>query len=79
MNPHYHWLTEGVELLSFFLFSPVLAIVVAYKGWRERADPKRHGMRCAATAAAAIALFFAAKWINADISVPCIFCNGPVS
>jgi peptidoglycan/LPS O-acetylase OafA/YrhL len=66
MNLHYHWLTEGLELLSFFLFSPALAIVVAYKGWRERANPKRYGMRCVASGGAAVALICVAKWINAD-------------
>ena len=70
MNPHYHWITEGVELLSFFLFAPVLTILVAYKGWRERADPKQYGVRCIASGGTAVALFGVAKWINADIRTP---------
>ena len=33
MNPHYHWLTEGLELITFFFIAPALAIVIAYKAW----------------------------------------------
>jgi hypothetical protein len=70
MNPHYHWLTEGVELLSFVLFAPALAIVVAYKGWQKGANPKRDGMRCVASGLAAAVLFCVAKWIHAGIRTP---------
>ena len=70
MNPHYHWLTEGLELLSFFLFAPALTIVFAYRGWRERANPKRYGMRCVASGGTAVALFWVARSIDADIRAP---------
>jgi len=70
MNPHYHWLTEGVELLSFFLFAPALAILIAYKGWRERDNPKGYGMRCVASGGTAAVLFCVARWMDADIRTP---------
>jgi hypothetical protein len=70
MNPHYHWLTEGVELISFFLVAPALTIVVAYKGWRERANPKRNGMRCVASGGIAVVLFCVAKWMDTYTRTP---------
>jgi hypothetical protein len=76
MNPHYLWLTEGLELLSFFVFGPVLAIVIAYRSWRRKEDtptPKRHGTRSAAFAVVFILLFVLAKRIDADVRSPQYF------
>jgi len=76
MNPRYLWLTEGLELLTFFLFGPVLAIAVAYRTWREKGhvlSPGRYGMRCAGFAAAFVLLFALARWIDADVRTPQYF------
>lgn len=67
MNPHYLRLTEGLELLTFLIFGPVLSIVVAYKTWREREHRKRYGMRCLAFAVACLLLFALAKSMHADV------------
>ena len=73
MNPHYHWPTEGVEFLSFFLFAPALSVFVAYKAWREKAAPRQYGIRCVAFGVLAVVLFFVAKWLDADIRSPLYF------
>ena len=73
MNPHYHWLTEGLELITFFFIAPALSIVIAYKTWRERTNPKRYGVRCIAFGGAALVLFGFAKWLDADIRTPQYF------
>jgi hypothetical protein len=73
MNPHYHWLTEGLELITFIFVSPALAIVIAYKIWRARANSKQYGMQCVASGGAALVLFGVAKWLDADIRTPQYF------
>jgi hypothetical protein len=73
MIPHYHWLTEGSELITLFFIGPALAIAIAYKAWRERAIAKQHGMRCVASGGAALVLFGVAKWLDADIRTPQYF------
>jgi hypothetical protein len=76
MNPHFLWLTEGLELLSFLVLGPVLAIVIAYRTWRKKESvsiAKRYGVRCAAFAALSLLLFAVAKWMNADVRTPQYF------
>jgi hypothetical protein len=73
MNAHYHWLTEGLELITFFFITPALAILIACKAWRERANPKQYGVRCAASGGGALVLFGVAKWLEADIRTPLYF------
>lgn len=76
MNPHYLWLTEGLELLTFVVFGPVLAIVIAYRCWRNREatpEPKRYVRRCVAFAVLSILLFALAKRIDADVRTPQYF------
>ena len=76
MNPHFLWLTEGLELLTFTFIAPVLAIVIAYRTWREKErkpDPKRYAARCAAFAVAGLSLFAFAKWIDLDVRSPKYF------
>jgi len=76
MNPHYLWLTEGLELLTFFLFGPGLAIVIAYRAWRKKEQtpaPKGNALRCVAFVAVFILLFVFAKWMNADVRTPQYF------
>jgi hypothetical protein len=73
MNPHYHWLTEGLELMTFFFVAPALSIVIAYKAWRERANPKQYGMHCVVSGGTALVLFGLAKWLDADIRTPRYF------
>jgi hypothetical protein len=78
MNPHYLWLTEGLELLTFFVVAPALAIVVAYRAWRATAtdhtpNPKRYGTQCVVSGGAALLLFALARWIDADVRTPQYF------
>jgi len=76
MNPHYLWLTEGLELLTFFVIGPAFAIVIAYRAWREKehtSNPKRYGMQCVVSGGAALLLFALAKWIDADVRTPQYF------
>jgi hypothetical protein len=76
MNPHYLWLTEGLELLTLFAFGPALGAFVAYRAWREGRHnpvPQRHGTRCVALGLAALLLFGFAKWLNADVRAPQYF------
>jgi drug/metabolite transporter (DMT)-like permease len=73
MNPHYHWLTEGLELFTFFFIAPALATVIAHKAWQERANPKQYGMRCVASGGVALLLCGVAKWLDADIRSPRYF------
>jgi hypothetical protein len=75
MNPHYHWMTESLELLTFFVIGPALGLVIAYKAWRHREDisPKQSGIRCIASGGTALLLFGFAKWIDADIRTPQYF------
>ena len=76
MNPHYLWLTEGLELSTFFVFGPALAIIIAYRVWREKEhtpNPKRYGMWCIVSGGAALILFAFAKWIDADVRTPQYF------
>jgi hypothetical protein len=70
MNPHYLWMTEGLELLTLFVIGPALGIVIAYRAWREKRhnhDSRRYGTRCIALGLAALLLFGFAKWLNADV------------
>jgi hypothetical protein len=74
MNPHYLWLTEGLELLTFLVFGPVLAIVIAYRSWRKKEQtPKLHGRRCVAFMALFVLLFIFAKRVDADVRTPLYF------
>lgn len=76
MIPHYLWLTEGLELLTFFVIQPALAIVIAYRVWREKENepnPKRYGMWCVASGGAGLLLLGLAKWIDADVRTPLYF------
>jgi hypothetical protein len=70
MNPKYLWLTDALQLLTFFIVGPVLAIAIGYGAWRrtpQNFDLKRHGIVCVASGIAAFLLFGFAKWMNADV------------
>jgi hypothetical protein len=70
------WLTEALELLTFFVIAPALGIVIAYRAWRGREhnlNTKRDGMRCVAFGVAALLLFGFARWIDADVRTPQYF------
>ncbi|MGB9103778.1 MAG: hypothetical protein WCC59_03380, partial [Terriglobales bacterium] len=69
MNPDYLWLTGAMELLTFFVVGPALAIAIAYAAWRgkpQNFNPERYGMVCVASGVTASLLFGSAKWLNAD-------------
>jgi hypothetical protein len=70
MNPEYLWLTGAMQLLTFFVVGPALAIAIAYGAWRgkqQNLNPVRYGMLCITSGVAAFLLFGFAKWINADV------------
>lgn len=76
MNPKYLWATEAVELLTFFVLGPVVALVIAYAGWRGKQqafNAKRCGMVCVGCGISSFVLLMLAKWINADIRTPQYF------
>jgi hypothetical protein len=70
MNPEYLWLTGAMQLLTFFVIGPALAIAIAYGAWRgkpQNFNPERYGMFCVTSGVSAFLLFGFAKWINADV------------
>ena len=70
MNPDCLWLTGALQLLTFFVVGPVLAIAIAYTAWRgkpQNFDSGRYGMLCVMSGAIAFLLFAFAKWLNADV------------
>lgn len=70
MNPHYLWLPETVELLTFFVISPALTIVVAYRAWRDKNDslnPRHASVRCLVYCGTALLLLGLAMWMHADV------------
>lgn len=76
MNPDYLWLTGALQLLTFFVVGPVLAIAIAYTVWREKPqnfNSRRYATLCAMSGAIAFLLFAFAKWLNADARTPQYF------
>lgn len=70
MNPDYLWLTGAMQLLTFFVVGPVLAIAIAYAAWRRKPhsfNPEQYGTACVASGVIASLLFGFAKWMNADV------------
>jgi ABC-type polysaccharide/polyol phosphate export permease len=70
MNLRYLRLPEVLELLTFFVISPALSIVVAYRAWRENKsdlNPKRSATQCLSYGAPALLLLWFAMWINGRI------------
>ncbi len=70
MNPDYLWLTGAMQLLTFFVVGPVLAIAIAYAAWRGKPrnfNHRRYGTVCVASSVTACLLFGFAKWMNADV------------
>ena|SRR2546429_1270067 len=41
MNPNYLWLTEAIELLSFLVLMPAIAIAIAYAAWQRKAAERQ--------------------------------------
>jgi hypothetical protein len=72
MSPHYLWLTESLELLALLVGAPVLGLVLAYRGWKNRSTLNAAVVRrrCIAYAGIAVLLFALAKWLNADVRSP---------
>jgi hypothetical protein len=76
MNPDYLWLTDAIELLTFFVVGPVLAVAIAYAAWRAKPNnfnPERYGIVCIASGVTASLLFGLVKWMNADVRTPQYF------
>lgn len=76
MNPHYLWMTETLELLTFFAVAPAFAILIAYRAWREKdqkVEPKQYGMRCVLSGTTAVLLLGFARWLNAGVGTPQYF------
>lgn len=76
MTPHYLWLTDAVQLLTFFVIGPLIAIAIAYAIWQRRQQNfalKRYRTMCIVSCGAAILLLVFAKWMNADVRTPQYF------
>jgi hypothetical protein len=61
------WVTGALQLLTFFVIGPGIAIAIAYAAWRGKPqtfNAKRYGMVCVACGVTASLLIILAKWIN---------------
>jgi hypothetical protein len=70
MNPDYLWLTGAMQLLTFFVVGPAIAIAIACAAWRGEShnfNPKQYGTACIASGVTASLLFAFAKWMNVGI------------
>jgi hypothetical protein len=70
MNPDYLWVTGAMQLLTFFVAAPILAIAIGYAVWQGKPqtfDRERYGMASVASGIATALLFAYAKHINADV------------
>lgn len=70
MNPKYLFLADALQLLTFFIIAPLLAIALAYAAWRgkpQRFTLQRYEVVCVVSGAMAFLLFGFARWMNADI------------
>jgi hypothetical protein len=70
MNPEYLPVTEAIELLTFFVLMPAIALAIAYSAWRGKprnVGPKRYVAVCAASGVAAFLLLALAMWMHADV------------
>jgi hypothetical protein len=73
MNPDYLWFADATQLLTLFVISPLLAIVIALKAFRatpHELKPKKYGIVCVASGLISVVLVGLAKWMNADIRTP---------
>jgi len=71
-----------MQLLTFFVIGPAIAVVIVYRAWRQKLqtiNPKRYGIVCLASSVIASLLLILAKWINADVRTPQYFLQWPVS
>jgi len=70
MNPDYLWLAGAMELLTFFVVGPVIAVAIAYAAWRRQphnSNSQRYLTACVVSGVSATLLFAFAKWMNADV------------
>jgi hypothetical protein len=70
VNPNYLWLTEAIEVLTFFVLMPAIAIAIAYAAWRgkpQNVSPRQYGTVCVASGVTASLVFVLVKWMNADV------------
>ncbi len=71
MSPDYLWLTGALQLLTFFVVGPLIAIAIAHAAWQGKPQsfsPERYGIVWVASGVTASVLFGFAKWINADVT-----------
>jgi hypothetical protein len=69
MNPHYLWLTEGLELITFFVGVPMIALGIAYAAWRSTPQSlisRRSRAIGIVSGVTAFLLFGLARWIHPD-------------
>ena len=62
-----------MQLLTLFVVGPVLAIAIAYSGWKgkpEAFNTRRYAVVCIASGVTAVLLFAFGKWLNADVRTP---------
>jgi hypothetical protein len=69
-------LTGGIELLTFFLVGPVLAIAIGYTALREKSqgfNSGRYGMLCVVSGAITFLLFVFDEVVERRCQNPAVF------
>jgi len=70
MNPDYLWLTEGLEIISFFVGGPIVTLVIVYLAWRGKLPTfisQRYRVIGILAGMTGFSLFALARWMNADV------------
>jgi hypothetical protein len=74
MNPRYLGITEGLEFVTLFGIAPALALVVAYKEWRDKnSNLKKSGLRCLVSGGVAFLYFGLEVGWGVDVRSPQFF------
>ena len=68
MNPRYLGMTEALEFLTLIVVGPALAVVIAYKAWRDKSpNPKKSGLQCVISGAVALLLLAYVQGRGVDV------------
>jgi hypothetical protein len=68
MNPRYLGMAEALELVTLLGLGPALALVIAYKAWREKdPNPKKSGLQCMISGAVALLLLGYVRGRGVDV------------